>query len=338
MLQVSNQLKDKILELNGMLNKKYESLFNLDKRKLRKFVEKNVGRIEKVNKLSSKDLEKYSKGGGIVGVDGSKNKFGGAYPHFIEVFQSLAKSTTVKDSPIYMADFYTPLYLEKERDIISNITKENPTKEDINSFLTKYKLSSIEVEVAIKAAEELKPLIIMMDGSLIRYKIEASDKWNELKRICEERGIILIGIIKDIKTNILGNSLNEHEMISNSVEYLYDRELLYGILEYGEMLIIEDKNIKKYEEGLSPCFIRASKEPTVIGIDLLNTQGNYIKEMAQLVLTLTPEKSRGVPLWIDIIDSEVRISDKMLYGLLEKFIDRKLLEKLFVSERSKRTL
>jgi len=60
--------------------------------------------------------------------------------------------------------------------------------------------------------------------------------------------------------------------------------------------------------------------------------------MARLVFTLTPKYSRGVPLWLDIIDNEVKIPDQMIRGILESYLDRRIFEMLFVSERDKRTM
>jgi len=60
--------------------------------------------------------------------------------------------------------------------------------------------------------------------------------------------------------------------------------------------------------------------------------------MARLVFTLTPQSSRGVPLWMDIIDSEVKIPDQMIKGFLESYLDRRIFEMLFISERDKRTM
>lgn len=338
MLEIDNKLKDIVFELNNILSKKYQNISNMDVKDIKNIITENVGNIRKSRILSKNELEDYAESGGIVAVDGSNNKFGGAYPHFIELYQGLAKNSLKGDAPIIEVDFYTPLYMERESEIIDKLSKDNPTKVEIDSFIKNYKLSCIELKAAIGAAEKLNPKVIMMDGSLIRYKIECADKWKELKEICNEKDIILIGVVKDIKTNIIGTILSEKEYLSPPMSFLYDRELLYGVLDIGEILIPEKKNTPKYEEGLSSLFIRSSKSPMITGVDILSSQESYLKDMANLVYTLTPENSRGIPLWIDIIDKEVRISDKLMLGLLDKYLDRNILEKLFVSERSKRTL
>ncbi|MBS4537924.1 DNA double-strand break repair nuclease NurA [Clostridium sp. D2Q-11] len=343
MLEVNKDMKNLVSELNEILSEKYEKVSKLDKKYIRQLVHKEVGNINKCRKLSKGVLAEYATGGGIVAVDGSNNKFGGAYPHFVELYQGLARGSKENENPIVEVDFYTPLYIEREQEIIDKLDKGDsnkgkPTKSEVDTFIRNYKLSCIELKAAIRAALELNPKIIMMDGSLIRYKIECQDKWRELKSVCEEKNIILIGVVKDIKTNIVGTTLAEKKSLEPPMNFLYDRELLYGILEMGETLIPEIQNIPKYEEGLSSLFIRSSRSPMITGVDILNSQRSYLKEMANLVYTLTPENSRGIPLWIDIIDKEVRISDKLMRGLLDRYLDRDILEKLFVSERSKRTL
>ena len=327
---INEELKNKIGYLNEVLIDKYKDVLSMDKISFKEFIQEKIGPIIKLEKLTKEELANCAEKGGILGVDGSNNRMGGAYPHFVEIYQGLAKSTLHKDKPIYKTDFYTPLYSEKEELPLEN---ERQGEESIR----KYKLSAIEVEAALGGIREFNPYAIIMDGSLIRYDIECFDKWMELRKECEEKGIILIGVIKDIKTSIIGEALKEDKSLDIK-ECFYDRELLYGLLEYGEMIAIYDKVAKKSKEGFTSLFMRSSQAPTVIGMDILDSQKNHLEEMARLVLTITPKDSRGVPMWIDIVDSEVKIPDKMIRGLLESYLDRNILEMFFISERDKRTL
>jgi hypothetical protein len=322
MLEISKELKNKVIKLNNELSDKYKDVFNMDKNELRLFIQDNIGDIEVMKKLSKEELKVYFEKNGVVGVDGSKNRIGGAYPHFVEVYQGLAKSSIYKKSSVYKADFYTPMLEEGEKEDVED-------EKDIYN----YKLSNIEVEAALEALEKFNPCVIIMDGSLIRYDIECFKTWMKLRRRCEKNGTILIGVIKDIKTNIIAGKLQKWEESPNSI---YDRELLYGLLQYGEMIKIKENVTKKSKEGFSSCFMRTSKSPAIIGMDILDTQKEYLDEMARLVFTLTPENSRGVPLWIDIVDNEVKISNEMMRSLLNNYLDREVLEKLFISERDKR--
>lgn len=330
MYNINEGLKEKIIYLNKMLSEKYNDLLSLDKSFLREFIQNNVGPITKIEKLTIEELTNYAVKGGILGVDGSNNRLGGDYPHFVEIYQGLAKSTIHKDKPIYKTDFYTPLYSEKKDSVLEDVVEGDES-------IRQRKLSTIEVEVALEGVRKLKPYAVIMDGSLIRYHIESYDIWSQLKKECEERGIILIGVIKDIKTSIIGDLFIKDKSLEIK-ECFYDRELLYGILEYGEMIPIKPDVSNKTQHGFSSLFMRSSDEPTVIGMDILDSQRDYIEEMARLVFSLTPKDGRGVPLWIDIIDSEVKIPDKMIRGLLENYLDRGILEMFFISERDKRTM
>src|SRR5699024_1541925 len=107
-------------------------------------------------------LKEYEAKGGIVGVDGSNNRMGGAFPHYVEIYQALASSTRMRDKPIFMTDLYSPLYpVENE---------ENPL-EDTDGIVEEKRnilLSNLEVEVALESIETHKPYAILMDGGLIR--------------------------------------------------------------------------------------------------------------------------------------------------------------------------
>lgn len=282
-----------------------------------------------MEKLSKEDLSICQGKGGLVGVDGSVNKIGGSDPHYVEVFQGLAKSTCKEDEPIFRADIYTPLIDDEKREILEEDQENKNDKEERNRLL-----ANIEVEVALESVKKHKPYAILMDGSLIRYYIYSYDLWVKLREECEKNKILLVGVIEDIKTSIIGEKLGEQNKEIKA--RAYDRELLFGALDYGEMIAIEDHVNSKYQAGYSSVFMRSSLSPTVIGMDIIDTQKEDLEEMARLVFTLTPENSRGVPLWLDIVDKEVKISDAIMKGLIERYMDKDIYERFFVAERSKR--
>ncbi|MEW8973840.1 MAG: DNA double-strand break repair nuclease NurA [Tissierellaceae bacterium] len=327
MYSLSDELKEKVTGLSDLIKEKYHGILGLSNGEVRTFIQNHIGEIRKLEKLENRHLALYEAKGGIVGVDGSTNKIGGAYPHFVEAFQALAKSTTNKDEPVILADIYSPLYPEQEENLLDD-------GERIVEDTKNIKLATIEVEAALKSIDELKPYAILMDGGLIRYNIYANDRWMELRERCEKQGIILVGVIKDIKTSIIGDKMRELD--TNIEECFYDRELLFGKLNYGEIIVIRDEVNKKEPKGYSSAFLRSSLAPTVIGMDIIDSQREHIEEMARLVFTLTPENSRGVPLWLDIVDKEVKISDEIMRALMERYMDRGIYERFFVSERDKR--
>ncbi|TJX13205.1 DNA double-strand break repair nuclease NurA [Tissierella creatinini] len=326
MYNLNSELKTKISQINQLLSLKYERVFSKDRQKIRDFIEKNVGQIKRMEKLDQEKLHQIHEKGGIVGVDGSNNRIGGGYPHYIELFQGLAKSTAKKDEPIYKTHIYTPLVSEEKENLLEEGDRIIEEKKD-------KMLANIELEAALESIS-LKPHGIIMDGGLIRYNIYAGDKWQDLRGICEDKDITLFGVIKDIKTSIIGDKLMEGD--ANIKEILYDRELLFGVLDYGEMILIRDDANRKEPQGYASVFLRSSLQPSVIGMDIIDSQSDRLEDMANLVFTLTPENSRGVPLWLDIVDKEVKISDDIMKSLFETYMDRGIYERFFVSERVKR--
>lgn len=308
-------LEGQLKEVNTNLKNKYDFIFNLDKDAFRKELTNNVGRLIKMEKFPKEKLSKYKR---TVGVDGSNNRSGGAFPHFIEIFQGLAKSTDGNE--IYKNKVYTPTL--------------NDIYDDKN--LSQKYLATIEIETALEYIDEYDFDYLMMDGGFIRYKINCLDLFTELREKCEAKNIILFGVIKDLKTNVIARSLEIDESI-------YDREILFNRLITGEALLIRNEINKKFikdglGEGFSSSFMRTAKFPGAVGLDILDTQEKYLEEIASLVYTLTPMSSRGVPLWLDIVDKDVKITDEILTTLLEEYLDRDVYERFFISERDKRTL
>ena len=308
-------LEGQLREVNKSLKDKYDFIFNLDNEAFRKELTENVGRLIKMEKFPKEKLSKYKR---TVGVDGSNNRSGGAFPHFIEIFQGLAKSTDGNE--VYKNKVYTPTL--------------NDIYEDKN--LSQKYLATIEIETALEYINKFDFDYLMMDGGFIRYKINCLDLFTELRETCEAKNIILFGVIKDLKTNVIARSLEIDESI-------YDREILFNRLKTGEAVLIRNEINKKFikdglGEGFSSAFMRTSKFPGAVGLDILDTQEKYLEEISNLIYTLTPMSSRGVPLWLDIVDKDVKITDEILTTLLEEYLDRDVYERFFISERDKRTL
>ncbi|WP_409228688.1 DNA double-strand break repair nuclease NurA [Gudongella sp. SC589] len=324
MYSLNSELKTKLQVINTAIQEKYGLILDGHKERLRDFIGAEIGLINEIEPLSPEELAGLEKRGGICGVDGSSNRAGGNYPHFIEVYQALALTTTRRDDPLYLAEIYTPVITDEE-------DEDGERREEQKN----QKLAGLEVQAAIKAIQLHRPYAILMDGGLIRYNIYAGEVWDELVQLCEDTGTILVGIIKDIKTGVIGEQLKRDypELKGN----IYDRELLFGLLDYRELLLIDEAVSKKEPMGYSSAFLRSSISPMTIGLDIIESQRGHLTDMARLVLTLTPQNSRGVPLWIDIVDKEVKISDQMMKGMLERYLDRGVYERFFVSERDKRS-
>lgn len=305
------RLKEEILALNQRLRSSFASGIHWDPQEFIAFIEAQAGPLRDLRKLSKEELSAI---GPVVGVDGSVNRSGGAYPHYVELYRGLALSTD--GGREYVEEVYTPL-LDKEE-----VTFGEPPD------ARKKKLAAVELDAARAYVEKGDLRILMMDGGLIRYRLEALEKWEALREACLSKGVILMGVIKDIKTDILGRTERTAGM--------YDREVLFGNLPYGKWVPIREEKNLKGEYGLASCFLRPSKGIQVIGIDLLKEQERHLEMLANLVFSLCPIDGRGVPLWLDITDREAKISHAYMEGMLEQFLDRDIYIRFFVSERDLR--
>ncbi|NLY19931.1 MAG: DNA double-strand break repair nuclease NurA [Tissierellia bacterium] len=191
MYDLDDDLKQKIKDINSSLRKTYSPYNEKSREFKRDFINQYIGNLIEIDKMSDNHLSKYNN---IIGVDGSTNRLGGAYPHYIELFQALAKSTNNKYDDVVINDVYTP--------ILDVNTVDNEEIIDRKRQL----LAAVELDAAIAGAKNNKPDIIMMDGGLVRYKIDDKSRYTELREICEERNIILVGVIKDVKTSMISIS------------------------------------------------------------------------------------------------------------------------------------
>ena len=309
------KLNEKLINDFKNTNIKLRQQFTQIKKVQKEEIRTNL-KIQIMKKMSKKELKWVFDKGNIIGVDGSKNKIGNLYPHYLMAIQALAKSMNNSCEPIYESTVYTP--------ITENIdSKEAEEKE-------KRIMATLEVVVAIKSIDEHKPSLIMMDGSLMSYKIRCLEEWQKLKKLCLDKDICLVGVIEEIKTKEMASYLIEKGM-DVSID-AFDKEVLFGILEEGEYINISAKKSNKDKENLGTCFLRTSKDPNVIGLDYLEEQKDTVTNVCNLVYSLTPTDSRGIPIWLDIVDQEVKISDNMIKILVDTYIDNDL-NKMFLSPK-----
>ena len=263
------------------------------------------------------DLEKIADEGGLWAVDGSLNRIGALYPHYISVIDALVIST--KDN------------YEKRLTTVYSPIEDRIREEDEFSFeqeiYVKKEMARLEVRVCIEALKERKPKMIFMDGGFIRYIISCEDDFNELRKICVDEGIILVGVIEEIKTAI----------ISEAIKFeAYDKEILYSLLDYKEAMIIRDACNKKAESGIVSAFARTSMKPNAIGVDICKEQRDYMHMVLETILKLTPKNSRGIPLILDIVDKKVKITEEMKEDVLVKELDKDIYDRYFNEVRNLR--
>lgn len=282
-----------IKSISDTLREDLKKLDSISREKLRSDIQNEVGELIKTDELSDDELEDIKMKGGVVAIDGSLNKIGGNSPHYIDIMSALA-IFSYKTQRRTVSSIYCPLTDENY--------SENKEKD------AAIELARLEAKLAIEVLKYEKPYIIMMDGGLLRYSIGAAQEFEEIRKLALEKNIIIIGVIEDIKTRIVGSKLGLS---------FFDKELLYGTLNKKESLILYEELSVKENKNVMEAFIRASKSPFVTGIDILKEQKEKIKSVLRLVLSLTPSSSRGIPILIDMVDYEVKIKDrdtKEIYG------------------------
>lgn len=314
------ELKEKLSIIDKRFREVYE---RVNGENIKSLLFDIMGQPKKLKKLNDSDLDKVTNGKGIVGVDGSINNYGGIYPHYIALVQALAKSTSARENEIRIQDIYVPKFEE-----------EDGQAEDEQK--RRAKMSMLELQAASMAMDSFDSELILMDGSLIHYRIDCPEEWKKFKDKALGEDKIVIGVTEEVKTKdivkILKTQLSLHE------DVLYDRELLFGILNEGEILEFKDEGAKtkKSESGIKSCFVRLSEDPQIVGLDFLEEQYERAKNFWDLIYTLTPKKGRGIPLWLDIVDKEVKITDEMVRGLVEGSISKEMREVFLNPKRNKR--
>ncbi|MDO5649480.1 MAG: DNA double-strand break repair nuclease NurA [Gallicola sp.] len=319
---MEKKIIEEIQKLNDALEDYYKEFSKMSKSDWRGLLDQ-IGVRYKVEEMEKRSLREIACKGGILCTDASSNHYGGAYPHFATLFRGVSISTEDETSFHTLSDVFIPLL---DQPLASN-TEESRKKEEA-------KLAAIEIQVTLEALKEKKPAVLLMDGSLIRFAILQTGLWEELKKIVLEEGIILAGVIEEIKTSIVYEQLPEDEKSRFNV--FYDKEALFNQLDFKEALEIHGMKEGKERHGLYSAFMRSSREPSVIGIDLLEEQKEEMGFILSLILAITDEHGRGVPLLLDYVDRESRITNKMIKELLGMYLEPKFYEKLFHSQRSKR--
>jgi hypothetical protein len=314
----NNDIKGKLALVNERFKGK---MTKIDKESIADILYTEIGRRKTLEKLKKVEIEKIVSDKGIVGVDGSINSYGGIYPHYVSIIQALAKSTKKNTDDILLQDIYVPMFEEHQAEMEDESRRRS-------------RMSGLELKAASIAIESMEAKLFLMDGSLIHYSIDCPEEWKNFKQKALDNGKIIIGITEEVKTKDIVNAVKN--IIDINDDMLYDREILFGVLEQGELLEFMYTETKKSESGIRTCYARLSEDPQVIGFDFLQEQYEEGMSYSNLIYTLTPPKGRGIPLWLDIVDKEVKVTDDMVKAYVESCMGRDIIETYLNPKRNKR--
>ena len=316
---ISKDLMDEVSDLNERL-KNRKNVSKLSREDIRNLITNEIGKIKIYDRFSVDKLKEIKQDGCICVVDGSVNRVGANYPNYVEFFQSMALLSSDKE-PLVKADILCPLVDEfSERDQFQ---------------ISKEKLCATELAVAIEAVSNHDVKILMMDGTLMRYALEAEDLYNDLVELCHDEGVVLVGVVEEISTKIIMNTFHEN---GKNVGMLFDREALFNVLDMNEGFVVKKYKSRKEEYNIEQAFIRTSKDPCVIAIDIPSQNMDDFDEIISFVLTLSDENTRGVPFLLDLVDKKTRIDNKQAEILAKKYLDTEMYQSIFRSQRSKRVI
>ncbi|MDU5587434.1 MAG: DNA double-strand break repair nuclease NurA [Finegoldia magna] len=316
---ISKDLMDEVSHLNERL-KNRKNISKLSRENIRNLIKSEISDINVYKKFSVDKLKEIKENRCICVVDGSVNRIGANYPNYVEFFQSMALLSSAQE-PLVKADILCPLVDEfSERDQFQ---------------ISKQTLCATELAVAIEAVKNHGIKILMMDGTLMRYALEAEDLYGDLVKLCDMKGVILVGVVEEISTKIIMNTFHEN---GKNVGMLFDREALFNVLDMNEGFVVENHKSRKEEYNIEQAFIRTSKDPCVIAIDIPSQNVNDFDEIISFVLTMSDENTRGVPFLLDLVDKKTRIDNKQAEILAKKYLDTEMYQSIFRSQRSKRVI
>ncbi|GAF22097.1 MULTISPECIES: DNA double-strand break repair nuclease NurA [Shouchella] len=306
----------KLQESNQRLKDTYaQSSRNKDL--IRQKLTKEANVFRQMKRLSTDDLVRALAGRKLAGTDGSVNQTKGEAPHIIYLFQAVAKATDGRAE--WESDLFIPL-LEREDDEEETISKQRAKR-----------LAVLELKAARSLIEADDIAVMLMDGALYHYRIDAKEEWEELRDSALKRNTLLIGVSEEITTENLITLASFETYARNP--YSYDRDLLFGMLDQNEMIYIDTI---QHKAGLLSTWMRLGATPSITGFDMLEEQREHLNWIGDLLCTLTPSEGRGIPLWLDHIDKEIRITDKLVEGLVEQYIDEDIRRQFFVKLRTER--
>lgn len=226
-------------------------------------------------------------------VDGSYVSFGSPFPYVVEVYRALARTT--RGAAVVQTDLFCPL---RPTDAKRFDAMDPGGSEDKLGAFRHSLLTSLEVRAGLELVEKHRPDLLLLDGGLLPVEHHAAEAWAELCEMADRVGTTLVGVIEDIATHELGKLIGAGPA--------FDREVLDNVLEPGEAFIPDQDHAVK-SERYATAFVRWASEPRPVGVDVRLRDAKRLPEILDMLGTTVPAHGRGIPLWLDVIDRDVRL-------------------------------
>lgn len=330
--EILDSWREKLSGLNNQLLDKYQGKQNLSFSEVRSLISRELGgTFRPLVRLNDGEIKGRLGRNSIIGVDGSVNTVGTTFPHYITLFQALAKSSRKEEGFIMENDLHTPLISKERAKMVAQAKEGQLPLGVLQEQIKSTRLAQLELEVAYRSLGKFNPFLIVFDGPLWRYQRKAPELWEKFYSLVLDKRVLVAGVIEEV------SSIGLVQLFSNflpeEMRDLYDRELLFGALDRGEVLEIRTQELK---EGFLTCFLRPSSDPQVVAFDFLAEQAEEMGWLTDLLFTLTPKEGRGIPLWLDIVDKEVRITKQLIDSLIDSSLSPELVKKLLLPKKINR--
>ncbi len=300
------------------------------RRKLADFLRQENGKLELIKKSEPANIDKMK----IAGVDG------GIVRKALHGFDFiLARATSV--------------CFEYLNGRISNV-KYFPSKVTTPKFFTLEAVSDIdyayfasifrqklEIETAKKAAENFKPDILLLDGSIVpHYATKPSSSspayddyeklmagYQDLYKICEENNVLLAGVVEDSRNERFCNIIRDHVLpkipnfpqdLIGILEKTRDTNLLFWVLQEKERTItfdytpdVEKHQILKsfFNKEFYSFYLKTAKLDKPVRVDFMSKEKEDF--LASVILAISGQnRNYGFPSVLIEADNVAKMSEQ----------------------------
>lgn len=315
-------------ELNRYLRRRHQAGGTIRERRKRAHEQ---GVFTVLRRLSAPEIRAFFRERPLAGVDGSLVTCGASYPYVVTLFRALARTTGISGGlRIWADDIFSPL-LPRFQENLGEKLDQGLAPEEVMAHLRWGILAQLEAQVCEAALTRERPRLMLLDGGFARLEKHAPKVWGSLKMAALDRDVVILGVTEEIATRSLAETLLGDSGIAGVAA---DREVLFGLLHPGETY--------RQNGGCSGekarIYVRFARHPQVVAVDYLVSQEKDLAQALNFLYTITPAHGRGFPLWLDVVDSEVRLTREQVEALLATSLDPALAEVFLRPLRASREL
>lgn len=327
--------KERLASLNAYLEGRLQALDTPEERR-RCIQTLGGGEFRQLSRRQPQFYTRHLGGRPLVGVDGSISIFGGDAPHYVALIRAAALPASrgdevgsLEQEGLWLYDVWSPLMEGGGRALADA------------ALQLRRRQTALEAEAAVAAASRLTPSLLLIDGGLVRFCNEAKESFRRLITKVSENNTILVGVTENVESTMILRNMGAG--VPAGWAGATDRALLWGVLEYGELLkltqpLVPEPAEETPEPLLRRWFLQSSHDGAAIGLDFLDAQvqGQDLTWVAEYLLLLTPEDGRGIPVWLDMVDRQVRITQEELLSWVNSCLGADVRRRLLSSKRSQR--